>query len=203
MSMNVESVKTSADYRRERRERHAKWQALAVHDDGIDLTRKLRSGAVWAEPKPAEPANLAIITAAIRRFECEAWIAADMRALGFVKPPVVKSDLPRPSIERIQYATARHFNVSRIDILSGRRTTNIVHPRQIAVFLAKTLTLRSLPEIGRRFGGRDHTTVIHSIRKIERLRHIDYAVAKDIEAIVGVLAIAGFDVTPLGIGAVQ
>src|SRR5205814_1301683 len=84
-------------------------------------------------------------------------------------------DLIRPQepkrikIEDIQRVVARQYNVSRSDLLSSRRTANVVRPRQVAMYLAKTLTLRSLPEIGRRFGGRDHTTVLHAVRKIETL----------------------------------
>jgi chromosomal replication initiator protein len=76
---------------------------------------------------------------------------------------------------------ARQYNVSRADLLSSRRTANVVRPRQIAMYLAKTLTLRSLPEIGRRFGGRDHTTVLHAVRKIETLAGNDSALAEEIE----------------------
>jgi chromosomal replication initiator protein len=76
---------------------------------------------------------------------------------------------------------ARQYNVSRADLLSSRRTANVVRPRQIAMYLAKTLTLRSLPEIGRRFGGRDHTTVLHAVRKIETLAGNDAALAEEIE----------------------
>ena len=72
-------------------------------------------------------------------------------------------------IEDIQKLVASHYSVTRADILSSRRTATVVKPRQVAMFLAKTLTLRSLPEIGRRFGGRDHTTVLHAVRKIEGL----------------------------------
>jgi chromosomal replication initiator protein len=75
----------------------------------------------------------------------------------------------RVKIEDIQKLVANHYNVSRADILSSRRTAVVVKPRQVAMFLAKTLTMRSLPEIGRRFGGRDHTTVLHAVRKIEAL----------------------------------
>ncbi len=75
----------------------------------------------------------------------------------------------RVKIEDIQKLVASHYNVSRADILSSRRTANVVRPRQIAMYLSKLLTLRSLPEIGRRFGGRDHTTVLHAVRKIEEL----------------------------------
>src|SRR6201997_2975278 len=69
----------------------------------------------------------------------------------------------RVKIEDIQRVVARQYNVSRSDLLSSRRTANVVRPRQVAMYLAKTMTLRSLPEIGRRFGGRDHTTVLHAV----------------------------------------
>jgi chromosomal replication initiator protein len=77
--------------------------------------------------------------------------------------------------------------VSRSDLLSARRTANVVRPRQIAMYLAKTLTLRSLPEIGRRFGGRDHTTVLHAVRKIESLIGNDTTLAAEIEVLKGQL----------------
>jgi chromosomal replication initiator protein len=87
----------------------------------------------------------------------------------------------RVKIEEIQRIVARQYNVSRADLLSSRRTANVVRPRQVAMYLAKTLTLRSLPEIGRRFGGRDHTTVLHAVRKIENLVNNDGALAEEIE----------------------
>jgi chromosomal replication initiator protein len=98
-------------------------------------------------------------------------------------------DLIRPAepkrvrIEDIQRVVARTYNVSRADLLSSRRTANVVRPRQVAMYLAKILTLRSLPEIGRRFGGRDHTTVLHAVRKIEALAGNDTAFAEEIEGL--------------------
>ncbi len=89
----------------------------------------------------------------------------------------------RVKIEDIQRVVARQYNVSRADLLSSRRTANVVRPRQVAMYLAKTLTLRSLPEIGRRFGGRDHTTVLHAVRKIEGLVGNDTALAEEIEVL--------------------
>jgi len=89
----------------------------------------------------------------------------------------------RVRIEDIQRIVARQYNVSRADLLSSRRTANVVRPRQVAMYLAKILTLRSLPEIGRRFGGRDHTTVLHAVRKIESLAGNDSAFAEEIEAL--------------------
>ena len=87
----------------------------------------------------------------------------------------------RVKIEDIQKLVATHYNVSRADILSSRRTATVVRPRQIAMYLAKVLTLRSLPEIGRRFGGRDHTTVLHAVRKIEGLTKADGTLSEEIE----------------------
>lgn len=89
----------------------------------------------------------------------------------------------RVRVEDILKFVSRHYNVSRADILSARRTRTIVRPRQIAMYLAKTMTPRSLPEIGRRFGGRDHTTVLHAVRKIEAERAQDAKLADELEII--------------------
>ncbi|CAN7302530.1 chromosomal replication initiator protein DnaA [Rhizobium sp. LjRoot98] len=87
----------------------------------------------------------------------------------------------RVRIEDIQRVVAKHYNVSRQELVSNRRTRVIVKPRQIAMYLAKTLTPRSFPEIGRRFGGRDHTTVLHAVRKIEDLITGDTKLSHEIE----------------------
>lgn len=87
----------------------------------------------------------------------------------------------RVRIEDIQRIVARHYNVSKTELLSNRRTRTIVKPRQVAMYLAKVMTPRSLPEIGRRFGGRDHTTVLHAVRKIEGLSDTDNTIAQEIE----------------------
>jgi chromosomal replication initiator protein len=87
----------------------------------------------------------------------------------------------RIRIEDIQKIVARHYNVSKHDLLSARRTRTIVRPRQIAMYLAKTMTPRSFPEIGKRFGGRDHTTVLHAVRKIEEMVSADQTLAQEIE----------------------
>ena len=84
-------------------------------------------------------------------------------------------------IEDIQKLVASHYSVTRADILSSRRTATVVKPRQVAMYLSKALTLRSLPEIGRRFGGRDHTTVLHAVRKIDGLAAKDTALSEEIE----------------------
>jgi chromosomal replication initiator protein len=100
-----------------------------------------------------------------------------------VRDLIRPQDPKRVKIEDIQRVVARQYNVSRSDLLSSRRTANVVRPRQVAMYLAKTLTLRSLPEIGRRFGGRDHTTVLHAVRKIEGLVGNDVALAEEIESL--------------------
>jgi len=94
-------------------------------------------------------------------------------------------------IKKIQIVVCMHFGVAVDDVLSARRTANVVLPRQIAVYLAKLLTPRSLPEIGRLFGGRDHTTILHAIRKIEALRQSDERIAGYITALIAQLGREG------------
>lgn len=87
----------------------------------------------------------------------------------------------RITIEEIQKRVAEHYNIKLAEMHSARRSRAIARPRQVAMFLAKQLTSRSLPEIGRKFGGRDHTTVMHAVRKIEELRQTDASFAEDVE----------------------
>lgn len=87
----------------------------------------------------------------------------------------------RVKIDDIVRTITKHYGVNRSDLLSSRRNRSIVRPRQIGMYLAKMLTSRSLPEIGRRFGNRDHTTVLHAIRKIEQLMQTDRRLKEDIE----------------------
>src|SRR5271169_3282935 len=87
----------------------------------------------------------------------------------------------RVTIDEIQRRVAEHFNIRLSEMASERRARAVARPRQIAMYLAKQLTTRSLPEIGRKFGGRDHTTVMHAVRKIEELTLSDRALAEDVE----------------------
>jgi chromosomal replication initiator protein len=89
----------------------------------------------------------------------------------------------RVKIDDILRVVMKHFGVNRSDLLSSRRNRSIVRPRQIGMYLAKSLTARSLPEIGRRFGGRDHTTVLHAIRKIESLLQDDASLREEVEVL--------------------
>jgi chromosomal replication initiator protein len=85
------------------------------------------------------------------------------------------------TIDEIKRKVADHYNLRLSDLISARRARAVARPRQVAMFLAKSLTSKSLPEIGRGFGGRDHTTVIHAVRKVEQLRETDSQLADDIE----------------------
>ena len=87
----------------------------------------------------------------------------------------------RISIEEIQKRVAEHFNIRVSDMHSARRARAVARPRQVAMYLAKQLTSRSLPEIGRKFGGRDHTTVMHAVKKVEQLSKSDAGFAEDVE----------------------
>jgi len=85
------------------------------------------------------------------------------------------------TIVEIQRKVSEHYNIRLSDMIGPRRMRNLARPRQIAMYLAKQLTSRSLPEIGRHFGGRDHTTVMHGVRKIEELKMLDNQISEDLE----------------------
>lgn len=87
------------------------------------------------------------------------------------------------TIEDIQKRTSEFFSIKTADLLSSRRLQALTRPRQVAMYLCKILTSKSLPEIGRKFGGRDHTTVIHAVKKIQELCQIDPEFAHDLETL--------------------
>jgi chromosomal replication initiator protein len=94
---------------------------------------------------------------------------------------VLRAHDRRVTIEEIQKRVAEHYNIRLSDMSSPRRARNVARPRQVAMYLAKQLTTRSLPEIGRRFGGRDHTTVMHAVSRVAELMQQDSAFAEDVE----------------------
>jgi chromosomal replication initiator protein len=94
------------------------------------------------------------------------------------------ADLGRIKIDDILKIVGRHYNVGRTDLLSPRRARAVVMPRQIGMYLAKKLTARSLPEIGRRFGGRDHSTVLHAVRKIDEQIKGDEKLAREVALLI-------------------
>ena len=94
---------------------------------------------------------------------------------------LIRANDRRVTIEEIQKKVASHFNIRTSDMHSARRARSVARPRQVAMYLAKQLTSRSLPEIGRKFGGRDHTTVMHAVKKVEELTERDASFAEDVE----------------------
>ncbi len=96
---------------------------------------------------------------------------------------LLRSHDRRITIDEIQRKVAEHYNIRLSDMHSARRARQVARPRQVAMYLAKQLTARSLPEIGRKFGGRDHTTVMHAVRKIEELTGDDASFAQDVEVL--------------------
>ncbi len=94
---------------------------------------------------------------------------------------VLRASDRKITVEEIQRKVSDHFNIRLSDLLGPKRMRTYARPRQIAMYLSKTLTSRSLPDIGRRFGGRDHTTVMHGVRKIEELKQQDSQIADDLE----------------------
>ena len=101
---------------------------------------------------------------------------------------LLRSSNRKISIDDIQKQVAAHFNIRVADMFSARRARQIARPRQIAMFLAKNLTSLSYPEIGRQFGNRDHTTIMHAVRKIEELMEADAGLADDVSLLKSVLA---------------
>ena len=94
---------------------------------------------------------------------------------------VLRASDRKITVEEIQRKVSDHFNIRLSDLIGPKRVRTFARPRQIAMYLSKKMTSRSLPEIGRRFGGRDHTTVMHGVRKIEELKQQDSQIADDLE----------------------
>jgi chromosomal replication initiator protein len=104
----------------------------------------------------------------------------DLDFVGEVLASTLRANQRRISIDEIQSRVSEHYRIRKAEMTSARRAREVARPRQVAMYLSKQLTPRSLPEIGRRFGGRDHTTVIHAVRQIEKLRAQDAELDADI-----------------------
>lgn len=131
-------------------------------------------------------ANIRELEGALNRVVAYAQLTGDSIDLDFALTTlgdVLRGAQRRVTIDEIQKLVSQHFELKPLDLVSARRSRAVARPRQIAMYLAKRLTTRSLPEIGRKFGGRDHSTVIHAVRKIEELRDQD----RDIDAAVRTL----------------
>jgi chromosomal replication initiator protein len=104
----------------------------------------------------------------------------DLEFVGEVLASTLRANQRRISIDEIQTRVSDHYRIRKAEMTSARRAREVARPRQVAMYLSKQLTPRSLPEIGRRFGGRDHTTVIHAVKQIEKLRAQDPELDSDI-----------------------
>lgn len=138
-----------------------------------------------APPKVVEP-KLEPRTIPVVEFDTvEAWVKRQKAIpIPQTKEPwfsiTADFEIEGPTIGKIIFAVAQHFNIPRRDLTGPWRSANVSHARQVAFYLCRTLTVRSFPEIGKKFGGRDHTTVLHGYRKIERLMKTDWMVAYDV-----------------------
>jgi len=113
--------------------------------------------------------------------------AIDLAFTQEVLGDLLEASQRRVTIDEIQRRVCDHFDIRHNDLVSARRARVVARPRQIAMYLAKRLTPRSLPEIGRKFGGRDHTTVIHAVKQIEKLRASDHEIDGAVKALIRTL----------------
>ena len=113
----------------------------------------------------------------------ESLARVDLEEAQAVLRPHLRTGERRITVDEIQKAVAEYYSLKQADLLCERRTRAVARPRQTAMWLCKQLTTRSLPDIGRRFGGRDHTTVLHAVRRIEELRAVDAPLAADVEVL--------------------
>lgn len=130
--------------------------------------------------------NIRELEGALNRIAAHADISKDpitLETTQNVLQDLLRSHDRRITIDEIQRRVAEHYNLKVSDMHSARRSRNVARPRQVAMYLAKQLTARSLPEIGRKFGGRDHTTVMHAVRKIDELMEEDASFAQDVDVL--------------------
>jgi chromosomal replication initiator protein len=165
---------------------------------GLELRRAILDRKLADMPDASVPAdvldmlaarihtNIRELEGALNRVVAYAQLTGDAIDLDFAVATlgdVLRGGEKRVTIDEIQKRVSAHFELKPLDLVSARRARAVARPRQIAMYLAKRLTTRSLPEIGRKFGGRDHSTVIHAVRRIEELREQD----REIDAAVRVL----------------
>lgn len=134
--------------------------------------------------------NIRELEGALNRVVAYSLLTARPIDMDFVQEAladVLQASQRRVTIDEIQRRVCQHFDIRQNDMVSARRARAIARPRQIAMYLAKRMTPRSLPEIGRKFGGRDHTTVIHAVRQIEKLRASDAEMDNDIRTLIRAL----------------
>ena len=111
----------------------------------------------------------------------------DVELTKTVLKDLLRSNNKRITIDEIQTKVSNYYNVTVEDLVSSRRLRSFARPRQVAMYLAKKLTSRSLPEIGRKFGGRDHTTVIHAVKKIDQLKSENEKFDEDVSVLTQII----------------
>jgi chromosomal replication initiation ATPase DnaA len=158
-------------------------EAAARHAANILAQRKQAQEARAEKLREAQNVNAGWMKRQYQIFShmIDADVAAEKARLDSVRPRSVE-------IAKIQSVVADHYRLSRVEMISARRHQRIVFPRQVAMYLAKVLTTRSYPEIGRRLGGRDHTTVMHAVRKIESRVASDAVFAAEVDGLKAALA---------------
>lgn len=150
--------------------------------------RRARMEAKAWHPPTVEPVDNPVSEVILAEKELETVDLAETTTT-----PLIPSDDAPPAIPRmpdILREVSKKYQIRTIDILSARRTADVVRPRQVVMYLARTLTLLSLPQIGRRLGGRDHTTALHGWRKITKLLPFDFKLQNDIAEIKTALGVA-------------
>ncbi|MEO0429816.1 MAG: chromosomal replication initiator protein DnaA [Pseudomonadota bacterium] len=128
--------------------------------------------------------NVRVLEGALTRLFAYASYTGRMVNLDLMREclsDLLRTQERKVTIDEIKRRVADHYNLRMSDLVSARRARAVARPRQVAMFLAKSLTTKSLPEIGRGFGGRDHTTVLHAVKKIEELTQADHQLAEDVE----------------------
>ena len=134
--------------------------------------------------------NVREMEGALNRLAVHASIQESAISVDLVKDvlkDLLRTNSRKITIDEIQKKVVEHYNIKLSDMHSPRRSRSVARPRQVAMYLAKSITTRSLPEIGRKFGGRDHTTVIHAIKTIEEIMVNDPNLAEDIELLTRIL----------------
>ena len=134
--------------------------------------------------------NVREMEGALNRLAVHASIQDSVISVDLVKDvlkDLLRTNSRKITIDEIQKKVVEHYNIKLSDMHSPRRSRSVARPRQVAMYLAKSITTRSLPEIGRKFGGRDHTTVIHAIKTIEEIMVNDPNLAEDIELLTRIL----------------
>ena len=165
---------------------------------GVDLRRKiLRHHIAHIEPSPLNDdvieflartisRNLRELVGALNKLIAYTQLTGQPMSLGVAESQltdILTANRRRVTIDEIQRTVCHYYKLDRSEMASKRRARAIVRPRQVAMYLAKVLTPRSYPEIGRKFGGRDHSTVIHAVRLIEDLRVRDQDMDSDVRSL--------------------